>query len=73
MANPVLQEIVSAIRHFATTANDFADLQEFSADVIAKRLANYNWVGFICWIPTMITFSFSGRFAVLRRNTFAFR
>ena len=68
MANPVFREIVSAIRHFAITAKDFADLQEFSSDVIAKRLPNYNWVGFY-----MITFSFSGRSAVLRRSTFAFR
>jgi L-methionine (R)-S-oxide reductase len=51
MANPVFREIVSAIRHFAITAKDFADLQEFSSDVIAKRLPNYNWVGFYMLDP----------------------
>jgi L-methionine (R)-S-oxide reductase len=51
MSNPAFQEIVSEIRHFATTAKDFASLQEFSVSVIAERLPSYNWVGFYMLDP----------------------
>jgi L-methionine (R)-S-oxide reductase len=43
MANPALQDIVSELRRFAKTAKDLASLQEFTVDLIAKRLSHYNW------------------------------
>jgi L-methionine (R)-S-oxide reductase len=46
MTNPAFQEIVAEIRRFATTAEDFASLEEFSVGLIANRLPYYNWVGF---------------------------
>ncbi len=46
MTNPAFQEIVAEIRRFATTAEDFALLEEFSVGLIADRLTYYNWVGF---------------------------
>ena len=51
MANPTFQEIVSKIRHFAATTEDFASLQEFSVSLIAERLPYYNWVGFYMLDP----------------------
>jgi L-methionine (R)-S-oxide reductase len=39
-------EIVTAIEEFATSAPDVLSVQKFSVDLIARRLAYYNWVGF---------------------------
>jgi L-methionine (R)-S-oxide reductase len=43
---PAFHQIVAEIMRFATTAKDFASLQEFSVGLIADRLPYYNWVGF---------------------------
>ena len=51
MSNPVFQEIVSAIRGRAASAQDLASLQQFSVDLIAERLSLYNWVGFYMLDP----------------------
>lgn len=51
MANPVFHDIVSAIRHFAETAKDFASLQAFCVSRIAGHLPYYNWVGFYMLDP----------------------
>jgi L-methionine (R)-S-oxide reductase len=46
VANPALGEIVAEIRRFAAASENLASLQEFSVDLIARRLPYYNWVGF---------------------------
>src|SRR3984957_11208157 len=46
MPNPAFHDIVSEIRRFAETAEDFTSLQEFYVGIIAERLSYYNWVGF---------------------------
>jgi L-methionine (R)-S-oxide reductase len=46
MANPAFQEVLSKIEQFKTTAKDLVDLQQFTVDLIAEKLLNYNWVGF---------------------------
>ena len=51
MAQPIFQEIVTAIRQFASTAQDLAALQEFIVALIAGRLPYYNWVGFYMLDP----------------------
>src|SRR5580692_8990715 len=51
MANATFDNIVSDIRSFAETANDFTSLQEFCVGVIAGRLSYYNWVGFYMLDP----------------------
>jgi GAF domain-containing protein len=51
MENPIFDDIVSEIRHFAETAKDFTSLQEFCVSVIAERLSYYNWVGFYMLDP----------------------
>jgi len=51
MANATFDNIVSDIRSFAETANDFTSLQEFWVGVIAGRLSYYNWVGFYMLDP----------------------
>jgi L-methionine (R)-S-oxide reductase len=51
MANPALQDIVSELRRFATTAKDLASLQEFTVGLFAARLPHYNWVGFYMLDP----------------------
>ena len=51
MANTAFHEIISQIRHFATTAENFASLQEFSVNLIAARLPYYNWTGFYMLDP----------------------
>jgi L-methionine (R)-S-oxide reductase len=45
------QEIVAAIEEFAAAAADVASVQAFSVQLIAKRLPNYNWVGFYMLDP----------------------
>jgi GAF domain-containing protein len=40
------QEIVTAIEKFAAAASGVQSVQEFSVELIAKRLPYYNWVGF---------------------------
>jgi GAF domain-containing protein len=42
----VFQEIVTDIEVFAASASDVCSVQKFSVDLIAKRLPDYNWVGF---------------------------
>jgi len=51
MANPAFDKIVSEIERFADTAKDFASLQKFSVDLIARQLPDYNWVGFYMLDP----------------------
>ncbi|HEY1803533.1 MAG TPA: GAF domain-containing protein [Terracidiphilus sp.] len=51
MAKPDFNEIVSEIRRFAETADDFTSLQQFCVDLIAGRLLDYNWVGFYMLDP----------------------
>jgi GAF domain-containing protein len=51
MANPAFDEIVSQIQRFAQTAGNFTSLQTFCVDLIAKRLSDYNWVGFYMLDP----------------------
>jgi L-methionine (R)-S-oxide reductase len=52
MTNPVLHDIISEIRSFSATANDFASLQRFCVSIIAERLSHYNWVGFYMLDPS---------------------
>jgi L-methionine (R)-S-oxide reductase len=52
MINPVFNETVSEIRHFAATAKDFTSLQDFCVGIIAERLSYYNWVGFYMLDPS---------------------
>jgi GAF domain-containing protein len=51
MANPAFGEIISQIRRFADTADDLTSLQKFCVDLIARRLPDYNWVGFYMLDP----------------------
>ena len=51
MTNPAFDGIVSEIRRFAGTAQDFRSLQEFCVSTIAERLSYYNWVGFYMLDP----------------------
>jgi|SRR5580698_615511 L-methionine (R)-S-oxide reductase len=51
MENPAFQEIVSEVRAFAATAEDFTALQQFCVGIISERLSNYNWVGFYMLDP----------------------
>ncbi len=62
MTNLAFEEVVSAIRHFAGTANGFASLQEFSVNLIAERLPNYDWVGFYMLDPEDDSFLVLGPF-----------
>jgi L-methionine (R)-S-oxide reductase len=50
--NPAFHDIVSEIRSFGATAQDFTSLQEFCVNVIAGRLPYYNWVGFYMLDPS---------------------
>jgi L-methionine (R)-S-oxide reductase len=52
MDNRAFDQIVSEIRHFATTAKDLTALQEFTVNLMAERLPHYNWVGFYMLDPT---------------------
>jgi len=49
--NSAFHDIVSEIRRFAETAEDFASLQQFCAGIIAARHSHYNWVGFYMLDP----------------------
>ena len=46
MQNPAFREILAQIHGFAHAAKDLRSLQQFSVDLIAEYLPNYNWVGF---------------------------
>jgi L-methionine (R)-S-oxide reductase len=52
MATKTLREIAGEIRNFARLAADLGALQQFSVDLLAERLNNYNWVGFYMIDPT---------------------
>jgi L-methionine (R)-S-oxide reductase len=52
MTNPAFHDIVSEIRRFADTAEDFTSLQEFCVSAIAGHLSYYNWVGFYMLDPS---------------------
>ncbi len=52
MTNPALHDVVSEIRNFAETAQDFTSLQEFCVTLIPKRLPFYNWVGIYMLDPS---------------------
>jgi L-methionine (R)-S-oxide reductase len=52
MANSPFENIVSRIRSFSETAEDFVSLQEFCVSILAERLPYYNWVGFYMLDPT---------------------
>lgn len=45
------QRIASAVRDHAARATDLAGLQQFTVELIAARLPNYNWVGFYMLDP----------------------
>jgi L-methionine (R)-S-oxide reductase len=64
MANQAHQEILTRIRHFATTAESLAALQQFTVDLIAQRLDLYNWTGFYMLDPndsnTLVLGPFNG-------------
>ena len=49
--NSAFHDIVSEIRRFAETSEDFVSLQEFCVGIIAERLSSYNWVGFYMLDP----------------------
>jgi L-methionine (R)-S-oxide reductase len=51
MDNRAFDQMLSEIRHFATTAKDLAALQQFTVNLIAERLTHYNWVGFYMLDP----------------------
>ena len=62
MTNSVFDEIVSAIQHFAESAEDFTSLQQFSVSIIAERLPYYNWTGFYMLDPGDENFLVLGQF-----------
>jgi len=51
MTKTVFEEIVSEIDKFSETVQDIGALQQFTVDLIADRLADYNWVGFYMLDP----------------------
>ncbi|HEY6491172.1 MAG: GAF domain-containing protein [Terracidiphilus sp.] len=51
MAHTTFEDILSEIRSFAETSEDFASLQKFCVGIIAQRLSCYNWVGFYMLDP----------------------
>jgi GAF domain-containing protein len=51
MPNPLLTQIVSEIEEFASGMDDLAALERFTVELIASRLAAYNWVGFYMLDP----------------------
>jgi len=52
MSNAAFDTIISEVRRFAGTADDFTALQQFCVDQIADRLSYYNWVGFYMLDPS---------------------
>lgn len=62
MTNSDLNTILSQIRRFAESAEDFTSLQEFSARIIAERLSSYDWVGFYMLDPSDENFLVLGPF-----------
>jgi GAF domain-containing protein len=52
MTKTAFEEIVSEIEKFSETAQDVLALQEFTVQLIADRLTDYNWVGFYMLDPT---------------------
>jgi GAF domain-containing protein len=51
MANPAFHDILSEVRRFTETAEDFSSLQKFCVNLISERLPYYNWVGFYMLDP----------------------
>jgi L-methionine (R)-S-oxide reductase len=51
VATLTFEEILAKIRRVAAESLDFASLQGFSVDLIARRLPHYNWVGFYMLDP----------------------
>lgn len=51
MANPAFDDLLSGIRCFAETAEDFTSVQKFCVDQLAERVPYYNWVGFYMLDP----------------------
>ena len=51
MDKRAFDQMVSEIRHFATSAKDLTTLQHFTVNLIAERLPLYNWIGFYMLDP----------------------
>jgi len=51
MTNPAFEEIISSIRRFSDRAKDIRALQQFTVDLIAGQLPDYNWAGFYMLDP----------------------
>jgi L-methionine (R)-S-oxide reductase len=51
MTHSPLSHMAAAIEEFSHTAADLAALEQFTVELIARRLPHYNWVGFYMLDP----------------------